>query len=64
MAECEFSALARQCLNRRIGDRGAVSAEVAHWKNRRNRSGTTAQWRFTTEDARIKLHSLYPNVSD
>ncbi len=63
MAECEFSALARQCLNRRIPDQDAVSGEVSAWAKRRNDHGTPAQWRFTTEDARIKLHSLYPQVS-
>ena len=62
MAECEFSALARQCLNRRIPDQDAVSGEVSAWAKRRKDHGTPAQWRFTTEDARIKLRSLYPQV--
>ena len=61
-AECEFSVLARQCLNRRLPDRGAVRQEVAMWTQRRNENTTPAQWRFTTEDARIKLHSLYPKI--
>ena len=64
MAECEFSALARQCLNRRIPDKDAVSGEVSAWTKRRNDHGSPAQWRFTTEDARIKLRSLYPKTSD
>ena len=64
LAECEFSALARQCLDRRVPDANAVREETAAWTKRRNACKTQAQWRFTTEDARIKLHSLYPNVSD
>ena len=63
MAECEFSVLARQCLNRRLADRDTVKEEVTAWAKRRNDHGTPAQWRFTTEDARIKLHSLYPKLS-
>ena len=36
---------------------------VAAYK-RRNALGIPVQWRFTTEDARIKLHGLYPKLSD
>lgn len=64
LAECEFSALSRQCLDRRIPDIDAVTGEVTAWAKRRNDSGAPAEWRFTTEDARIKLHSLYPKISD
>ncbi len=64
MAECEFSVLARQCLNRRIPDQDAVSEEVSAWAKRRNDHGSPAQWRLTTEDARIKLRRLYPKTSD
>ena len=63
MAECEFSVLARQCLNRRLSDTDTVREETAAWTERRNACTTPAQWRFTTEDARIKLHSLYPVIS-
>ena len=64
MAECEFSALARQCLDRRIPDIDTLDQEVKAWTRRRNDHGEPAEWRFTTEDARIKLHSLYPKISD
>ena len=57
MAECEFSVLARQCLNRRVSDNDTVREERAAWTKRRNACTTPAQWRFTTEDARIKLHT-------
>ncbi len=62
MAEIEFSALGRQCLNRRIPDEDTLSEVVAAWESSRNRHQTTITWRFTTQDARIKLHRLYPSL--
>lgn len=59
-AECEISALERQCLNRRIGDREALRRETGAWEARRNDEAVTINWRFTTQDARIKLRHLYP----
>lgn len=61
MAEIEFSALARQCLERRLADHAMLVREVRAWTEARNRAQTTVHWRFTTADARIKLASLYPN---
>lgn len=63
MAECEFSVLSRQCFNRRIPDRATVKSEVDAWAKVRNREAVTVDWRFTTDDARIKLKSLYPSLS-
>jgi DDE superfamily endonuclease len=60
MAEIEFSALARQCLNRRIPDKLVLTREVTAWTTARNLANTTVRWRFTAADARIKLASLYP----
>ena len=60
MAEIELSVLSRQCLNRRIPDQPAMIREVAAWEARRNVAGATVEWRFTTDDARIKLKKLYP----
>jgi hypothetical protein len=60
MAEIEFSALSRQCLDRRITDLGMLAAEVTAWAQERNQHATTVHWRFTTADARAKLTSLYP----
>ncbi|MCP5275493.1 MAG: transposase [Burkholderiales bacterium] len=63
MAECEFSVLSRQCLNRRLADMETVRREVDAWTATRNRSTATVEWQFTTEDARIKLKQLYPAIS-
>jgi hypothetical protein len=62
MAEIEFSALSRQCLDRRIPDRDLLAREVAAWAKARNDHQATVHWRFTTADARIKLKSLYPKL--
>lgn len=64
MAECEFSVLSRQCLNRRLADMDTVAKEVTAWSNARNRTASTVNWRFTTADARMKLKQLYPVISD
>jgi hypothetical protein len=41
-----------------------VEREVAAWQAVRNRAGRGVNWRFTTEDARIKLTHLYPTTHD
>ena len=65
MAEIEASVLRRQCLNdRRIPDRKVLARELHAWERRRNRHKATIDWRFTTEDARIKLKRLYPSIED
>ena len=62
MAEIEIGVLTRQCLDRRIQDRGVLRREVQAWQASGNRDVVRVNWRFTTEDARIKLKSLYPSV--
>lgn len=62
MAEIELSVLSQQCLDRRIPDKATLEREVAAWEVERNRSGATVDWRFTTDDARIKLKKLYPSM--
>jgi hypothetical protein len=62
MAEIELAMLAQQCLDRRLADRAALEREVAAWQAARNRAGRGVNWRFTTEDARIKLKHLYPTT--
>ena len=62
MAEIEIGVLARQCLDRRIPDQGVLRREVGAWQQQRNRDGIRVDWRFTSEDAHIKLKSLYPSI--
>ena len=60
MAEIELSALARQCLDRRIGDMEALEREAKAWEKKRNQKKIKARWRFTTNDARTKMKRHYP----
>jgi hypothetical protein len=62
VAEIELSTLSGQCLHRRIPDREALEREVAAWEAERNALGGPVNWRFTTEDARVKLKRLYPSL--
>jgi hypothetical protein len=62
MVEIELSVLVRQCLKRRIPDIETLGGEAEAWCEERNRLGTSVEWRFTTEDARIKLRKLYPSI--
>ena len=62
MAEIEIGVLARQCLDRRIPDQEVLRREVDAWQDQRNRDMVRVDWRFTTDDARIKLKSLYPSL--
>jgi hypothetical protein len=62
VAEIELSVLARQCLDRRLGSPSEVDAACAAWEAARNAEGSRVTWRFTTEDARIKLRHLYPQI--
>ena len=64
IAECEFSVLSRQCLDRRVPDAATLVREVAAWQERRNAATCTVDWRFTTTDARIKLKRLYPSLQE
>jgi hypothetical protein len=63
MAEIELSILSRQCLDRRISDFEILKSEVAAWQSQRNEEETWIDWRFTTQDARVKLLRLYPSVN-
>jgi hypothetical protein len=61
MAEGELSVLQRQCLDRRMGTVEFLKQEVAAWQAERNQKSIGANWRFTTQEARIKLRKLYPS---
>ena len=62
MAEIEIGVMARQCLDRRIPDQSVLRREVGAWQQQRNQDAIRVDWRFTTNDARIKLRSLYPSI--
>ncbi|MFV0385290.1 transposase [Paracoccus sp. (in: a-proteobacteria)] len=63
IAECELSVLSRQCLDRRIPDPATLDAQISAWTRNRNTANAKVNWQFSTEDARVKLIHLYPQVS-
>ncbi len=65
IAENELSSMTRQCLSgRRIPDIDILRDETAAWAQSSNDKQRGVDWRFTIEDARQKLKSLYPNIKD
>jgi hypothetical protein len=63
MAEIEFSVISRK-LGPRVPNEAALKQKVKAIEASRNRSETTVDWQFTTDDARIKLKRLYPSYSE
>jgi DDE superfamily endonuclease len=59
MAEIEIGILTRQCLDRRIPDDDVLSREVAAWQRDRNERKRTIEWKFTRQDADLKLAGHY-----
>jgi hypothetical protein len=62
MAEIELNVLIGQCLNRRIGSLEEVEKAVSAWQTRRDNLNAKVNWQFTTHDARVRLHRLYPTL--
>jgi len=62
MAEPELAVLSTQCLNRRIPNEETLRREVIAWQTHRNQYNAKADRQFKTEDARVKLKSLYPII--
>jgi len=60
IAEISISILAKQCIGRRIPSLILLNSEIATWEEFYNSQVKNINWQFTTEDARIKLKSLYP----
>ena len=63
MAEIEFSVLSRNCLRQRLADEETLCREIKALERERNETHAVIKWRFTTEDARRKLHRLYPAIA-
>lgn len=63
MIEIEFSALSRQCLDRRIPCIKKLESEVLIFFKERTRKGIKINWQFTQEKARVKLNKAYSTVN-
>lgn len=63
IAECELSAMTRQCLsNRRFGTIKELRLGTAAWHARTNGKQRGVDWQMRVEDARIKLKTVYPKI--
>jgi hypothetical protein len=64
MAEIEFSIFARQAWPGYVPDEPTLQRNVQTLEQARNAVQATVNWLFTSQDARVKLHRLYPSISD
>jgi len=62
MAEIEFSALSKQCLDRRIGNIQILKKEVKIWTKARNKKKVKIDWQFTKTKARDKFDRFYKEI--
>ena len=62
MAELEFSALSKQCLDRRIGDIKTMRIEVEAWTKKRNKDEVKINWQFSKNNARTKFERRYDKI--
>lgn len=62
MIEIEFSALARQCLNRRIPTIEQLEREILALVDERHTKHIKIDWQFSIQSARSKLNSHYTAV--
>ena len=62
MAELEFSALSRQCLDRRISSEEKLRSEVITWVAQREAAKVRLSWQFTVNDARAKFQQHYDGI--
>jgi hypothetical protein len=62
MIECEFSAVSRQCLNRRIPTIEQLEKEVLAIVKERDEKRIKINWQFSIESARDKLNRHYQGV--
>lgn len=63
VAECELSAMTRQCLHgRRIGELSQLQNEISAWSDYINAKQRGVDWQFQIDEARTKLARLYPKI--
>lgn len=63
MIECEFSAISRQCLKRRIPTIELLRSEVLALLNERSAKAIKIHWQFSIQAARSKFHLQYIRVN-
>jgi transposase len=63
MTEIEFSALSKQCLNRRIPTKQSLEQQIKAITKERNDKGIKIIWQFSIQQARTKLNNRYTAVN-
>ena len=63
MVEIEFSALSRQCLNRRISTITELEREVLAYFKEREKKQIRIEWQFSRDDARKVMKKHYVKVN-
>ena len=63
MVEMEFSALAKQCLDRRIPTQEKLDTEIQAIVRERDQKGIQINWQFSIESARSKFSRHYRQVN-
>jgi len=63
MIEIEFSALSKQCLNRRIATQERLTQEVLAIVKEREEKAIKIDWQFSIKSARSKLNRHYQQVN-
>jgi len=63
LIECEFSAISRQCLDRRIASTEKLQSEVLALLEERSAKAIKIHWQFSITAARSKLNSHYTRVN-
>lgn len=64
MIEIEFSALSKQCLNRRIATKEKLAAQIEAIIKERNEQQIKINWQFSIQLARTKLNKHYTSVNN
>jgi hypothetical protein len=63
MIEIEFSALSKQCLNRRLATKEELSKEVLVVVKEREEKAIKINWQFSIASARSKLNQHYQQIN-
>lgn len=63
MIEIEFSALSRQCLNRRIPTKQILEQQINAIVKERNKQQIKIHWQFSIQQPRSTLNNRYTNVN-
>lgn len=62
IAEIELNIMTKQCLSRRLNNMILMRSELSAWELKCNNSHAVVNWQFTSDNARIRLASLYPSL--